>query len=338
MIQFLMDADEPLIPYSAYDSLISNEAKSDEEERLRAYRALITNISTEIRLALGKLCGFLRDVADNPDNKMGVSNLGIVFGPVLMRSRTENPVQMVNDSPKVIRITCSLIRNSDFFYLGSRPILGLDANSERPASSLESTKNQGKKEEPTSPQNDELSGFNEERAEHLQRRLLAQTSYLRTAFEELLHLPPSNISHSLIQKLHQIACTGPLSSAEDTPPLGDGQPLTEQVIREAIQQLKSFVNSVESLIPTLITSSWKLSLLFGVQISEAFTQMSSLFGSRNSLPSPKDGALEAQSVRLREKLKVKLDQFFVPFSSWFVTFSHFLNVLLLEPNLTFLQG
>jgi len=47
---------------------------------------------------------------------MTVNNLGIVFGPALLRRKVEDIKQVIQDSPIVIRIVKTLIEDYGFFF------------------------------------------------------------------------------------------------------------------------------------------------------------------------------------------------------------------------------
>ena len=66
-----------------------------------------------------------KDSLNEPQLFLAVNNLGIVFGPVLMRSQNSNPKQIMDEAPSVVRIACSFIDNYDYFFLDGPLKLGL---------------------------------------------------------------------------------------------------------------------------------------------------------------------------------------------------------------------
>lgn len=66
-------------------------------------------------------------------NKMTSKNLGIVFGPALLRRQTETPQQIIRDSPIVIEIVTLMVDSVQVFFKGQELVLSPDATAPLPS-------------------------------------------------------------------------------------------------------------------------------------------------------------------------------------------------------------
>eukprot|EP01103_Thecamoeba_quadrilineata_P002184 TRINITY_DN1217_c0_g1_i3.p1 TRINITY_DN1217_c0_g1~~TRINITY_DN1217_c0_g1_i3.p1 ORF type:complete len:754 (+),score=168.13 TRINITY_DN1217_c0_g1_i3:62-2323(+) len=118
LVTYLLQLPEPLLCYDLYESFIAaEETVTDETSRSNFLRKLLSTLPTGHHLTLDFLLGFLAKVSDNSDkNKMNARNLGIVFGPALLRRREEDLTKMVHDSMTVISIVRTLIEKHQFYF------------------------------------------------------------------------------------------------------------------------------------------------------------------------------------------------------------------------------
>jgi len=89
---------DPITSYDLYDKFISAQMLKNRAMRPRAMKLLVDELPKNNQYVLYFVVQHLVNVAQhNEENKMGVSNLAIVFGPTLFRSRDESPVRLLSD-------------------------------------------------------------------------------------------------------------------------------------------------------------------------------------------------------------------------------------------------
>ncbi|KAJ3178285.1 hypothetical protein HK101_010148 [Irineochytrium annulatum] len=89
---YFRELPDPLLPKSMYHSFIDAARIEDERMRLIAIHELVNQLHDCHYSTLQALMFHLYKVQQNePENKMGVQNLSIVWGPTLMDSPDENP-------------------------------------------------------------------------------------------------------------------------------------------------------------------------------------------------------------------------------------------------------
>ncbi|XP_028833328.1 rho GTPase-activating protein 10 isoform X2 [Denticeps clupeoides] len=87
---YLRSLPEPLMTYGLYKEFIIPAKSGSPEARLQAIHCLVHKLPEKNRLVLGLLMNHLANVAANSkQNLMTMANLGVVFGPTLMRSEEE---------------------------------------------------------------------------------------------------------------------------------------------------------------------------------------------------------------------------------------------------------
>ncbi|KAM4604135.1 rho GTPase-activating protein 10 isoform 2-T2 [Polymixia lowei] len=87
---YLRSLPEPLMTYGLYKEFISPAKGGSPESRIQAIHCLIHKLPERNRQVLGLLMKHLANVAANSkQNLMTVANLGVVFGPTLMRPQEE---------------------------------------------------------------------------------------------------------------------------------------------------------------------------------------------------------------------------------------------------------
>ncbi|KAM6972805.1 rho GTPase-activating protein 10 isoform 2-T2 [Aplochiton taeniatus] len=94
---YLRSLPEPLMTYGLYKAFISPAKSGSPEARSQAVHCLVHKLPEKNRLVLGLLMKHLATVADHSkQNLMTVANLGVVFGPTLMRPQ-EDTVAAIMD-------------------------------------------------------------------------------------------------------------------------------------------------------------------------------------------------------------------------------------------------
>jgi RhoGAP domain/C2 domain len=117
LMSYLLEMPEPLVPFDSYDGLLAADeyVTTGERERVQVLKRIFDTMPSGVIITLDKLFGYLASLAEY-DNKMSTKNIAIVFGPVLMRKREESPMQIVQDSPVIIRIVCAVIDHYEYFF------------------------------------------------------------------------------------------------------------------------------------------------------------------------------------------------------------------------------
>lgn len=88
---------EPLLTYRLHKDFIKAAKYDDQKHRVRAVHALVYKLPEKNRTMLEILAKHLLRVSShNGQNLMTVSNLGMIFGPTLMRSQEETVAAMMN--------------------------------------------------------------------------------------------------------------------------------------------------------------------------------------------------------------------------------------------------
>ncbi|KAM3624096.1 uncharacterized protein V6R79_018857 [Siganus canaliculatus] len=87
---YLRSLPEPLMTYGLYKEFISPAKGGSPESRIQAIHCLVHKLPEKNRQVLGLLMKHLANVAaHSKQNLMTVANLGVVFGPTLMRPQEE---------------------------------------------------------------------------------------------------------------------------------------------------------------------------------------------------------------------------------------------------------
>ena len=138
LMNYFLQLPEPLIPFDLYDSFIAAEGYynyirmfiliinifdifietvADRDERAMFIGKLLKTLPNGNRIILHHLLTFLNKLTNYSEvNKMTAHNLGIVFGPALLRKEVEDVKQMVADSPHVINSIKLLVEEYQFFF------------------------------------------------------------------------------------------------------------------------------------------------------------------------------------------------------------------------------
>lgn len=88
---------EPLLTYRLHKDFIKAAKYDDQKHRVRAIHALVHRLPEKNRNMLEILAKHLLRVSSHSEqNMMTVSNLGMIFGPTLMRSQEETVAAMMN--------------------------------------------------------------------------------------------------------------------------------------------------------------------------------------------------------------------------------------------------
>ncbi|XP_058241676.1 rho GTPase-activating protein 10 isoform X2 [Hemibagrus wyckioides] len=88
--QFLRSLPEPLMTYALYKEFIVPAKSASPESRVQAIHCLVHRLPERNREVLSLVTKHLANVADHSkQNLMTVANLGVVFGPTLMRPQEE---------------------------------------------------------------------------------------------------------------------------------------------------------------------------------------------------------------------------------------------------------
>ncbi|XP_040208865.1 beta-chimaerin [Rana temporaria] len=114
---YFRDLPIPVITYDSYSKFIEAAKISNPDERLEAVHELLMLLPPAHYETLRYLMIHLKKVTQNEkDNLMGAENLGIVFGPTLMRPPEENALTSLNDMRHQKQIVQILIQNEDVLF------------------------------------------------------------------------------------------------------------------------------------------------------------------------------------------------------------------------------
>ncbi|CAK6953864.1 rho GTPase-activating protein 42 isoform X2 [Scomber scombrus] len=115
---------EPLLTYRLHKEYIKAAKYDDQKHRVRAIHALVHKLPEKNRTMLDLLTNHLLKVSSHSDqNMMTVSNLGMIFGPTLMRSQEETVAAMMNI--KFQNIVVEIIIENRQKIFGEAPDLSL---------------------------------------------------------------------------------------------------------------------------------------------------------------------------------------------------------------------
>jgi hypothetical protein len=97
---YLRELPEPLFPYEFYTDVLETHSKdTDQQQKVQRLKEIVTRLPEENQIILRYLCGFLARVVEfSSVNKMNKQNLGIIFGPNLLRKKNQDPTQALADS------------------------------------------------------------------------------------------------------------------------------------------------------------------------------------------------------------------------------------------------
>ena len=92
--QFLRDQVEPLLTFPLFNSFIDianiKEKENEQQMKLHYFTVILSNLPVENKACVAHLMLHLYDVASHSnENKMNYKNLGVVFGPTLLRPKKE---------------------------------------------------------------------------------------------------------------------------------------------------------------------------------------------------------------------------------------------------------
>ncbi|KAF7664588.1 hypothetical protein LDENG_00169570 [Lucifuga dentata] len=94
---FFRELPEPLVPYGFFTDIVETVKMSDYMEKVDRLKCLILNMPPPNHDTLQFMCCHLRRVLEHSDtNRMTTQNIGIVFGPTLMRPERDNGNMAVN--------------------------------------------------------------------------------------------------------------------------------------------------------------------------------------------------------------------------------------------------
>ncbi|XP_029303994.1 rho GTPase-activating protein 42 [Cottoperca gobio] len=115
---------EPVLTFRLHKEFIKAAKYDDQKYRVRAIHALVHKLPEKNRATLDVLTNHLLKVSSHSDqNLMTVSNLGMIFGPTLMRSQEETVAAMMNI--KFQNIVVEIIIENHNKIFGEAPDLSL---------------------------------------------------------------------------------------------------------------------------------------------------------------------------------------------------------------------
>ncbi|XP_038862274.1 N-chimaerin-like isoform X4 [Salvelinus namaycush] len=114
---YLRDLPIPVISYDAYPRFIEVAKLEDPEKQQEAFREALELLPAAHSETLRYLMVHLKRVTLNEkDNLMNAENLGIVFGPTLLRAPNLDAMTALNDIRYQRRVVEFLIKNEDILF------------------------------------------------------------------------------------------------------------------------------------------------------------------------------------------------------------------------------
>ncbi|XP_059184429.1 rho GTPase-activating protein 15 isoform X2 [Centropristis striata] len=94
---FFRELPEPLVPFGFFTDIVETVKMSDYMDRVDRLKCLVLNMPPPNHDTLQFMCRHLKRVLERSDtNRMTTQNIGIVFGPTLMRPERDNGNMAVN--------------------------------------------------------------------------------------------------------------------------------------------------------------------------------------------------------------------------------------------------
>ncbi|XP_040889384.1 rho GTPase-activating protein 15 isoform X4 [Toxotes jaculatrix] len=94
---FFRELPEPLVPYGFFTDIVETVKMSDYMDKVDRLKCLVLNMPPPNHDTLMFMCRHLKRVLEHSDtNRMTTQNIGIVFGPTLMRPERDNGNMAVN--------------------------------------------------------------------------------------------------------------------------------------------------------------------------------------------------------------------------------------------------
>ncbi|XP_060913148.1 rho GTPase-activating protein 10 isoform X1 [Labrus mixtus] len=113
---YLRSLPEPLMTYGLYKEFISPAKSGSPESRIQAVHCLVHKLPERNRQVLGLLMKHLANVAaHSKQNLMTVANLGVVFGPTLMRPQEETVAAIMDLKFQNIVVEILIEQNEKIF-------------------------------------------------------------------------------------------------------------------------------------------------------------------------------------------------------------------------------
>uniref|UniRef100_A0A672S9P1 N-chimaerin n=2 Tax=Sinocyclocheilus grahami TaxID=75366 RepID=A0A672S9P1_SINGR len=114
---YFRDLPIPVITYDAYPRFIEAAKLTDPDQRLEALHEALKQLPPAHCETLRYLMAHLKRVTQNEkDNLMNAENLGIVFGPTLMRAPDLDAMTALNDIRYQRQVLELLIKNEDILF------------------------------------------------------------------------------------------------------------------------------------------------------------------------------------------------------------------------------
>lgn len=103
--QFLMELSDPVIPFALYNKFMDSHDE-DTNKNINNYKILLSSLPTTNYTILKYLLEFLVEIAKySESNLMHYSNLGVVFGPSLIRPPIPDTFTLMNSTnSKIIEL------------------------------------------------------------------------------------------------------------------------------------------------------------------------------------------------------------------------------------------
>eukprot|EP01094_Clydonella_sp_ATCC50884_P000832 TRINITY_DN1061_c1_g2_i1.p1 TRINITY_DN1061_c1_g2~~TRINITY_DN1061_c1_g2_i1.p1 ORF type:complete len:516 (+),score=135.94 TRINITY_DN1061_c1_g2_i1:138-1550(+) len=129
--QYLGALPEPLLTFQLTEKFIDLLRLQDEDDQLRSAQQLVMQLPHNNRILLLLLLHLLQEVSNNSSkNKMSASNMGIIFGPLLMKDDgTREPLDAMSRVSSFSEVVSYLVSVSQALFMHP-PIMKQRTNSD----------------------------------------------------------------------------------------------------------------------------------------------------------------------------------------------------------------
>jgi len=117
--QWLRNLTRPVIPFDMFDRAIRIGGDIREDGNIVPLKEFVSGLPSENRVILETIIKFLYTLSQQSDiNKMDAGNLGIVFGPTLVRQHpdSETPSSILVTQQKGVVLMTALIENANNIF------------------------------------------------------------------------------------------------------------------------------------------------------------------------------------------------------------------------------
>jgi len=115
--KFLRELPDPMLTYELYTCFIAISKLQDDEIRLQKYKTIMQMLPDFNKGLVDYILDFIDRIADHSEaNRMTISNMATVFGPILLRSDEKVDDMLISETVVVCDITMELVEHREFLF------------------------------------------------------------------------------------------------------------------------------------------------------------------------------------------------------------------------------